>query len=144
MIIYLYGQPASGKSTLAAELEFKLGEDRFIVIDGDNLRRITGNKDYSVSGRIENIKQAHTIAKFIYKTTGTGVIISMVSPFEALRRELQNSCIECFLIHLESSRTKGLDYICYDFEVGTPNLRLNTDQDIGGCVDAIIETIGVM
>lgn len=41
MIIYLYGQPASGKTTLAKRLKDELGPEKFVVIDGDELRAIT-------------------------------------------------------------------------------------------------------
>ena len=144
MIIYLYVQPASGKTTLAQRLKQELGPEKFVVIDGDELRAITKNFDYSVKGRIENICAAHTIARFQKNKQGRGVIIAMVSPFEALRRELQNSERDCFLFLLESERTRGDEFVCYDFEAGTPNMRINTDLDVEGCVEGIIDALGSM
>ena len=53
--IWLTGQPASGKTTLAKLLLNKLknqyGENIFLNIDGDDLRDLFQNKDYSRKGR---------------------------------------------------------------------------------------------
>ena len=58
MIIWFTGQPGSGKTTLANELILNLKRDfpdkKLINIDGDDLRSISKNKDYSKEGRIKN------------------------------------------------------------------------------------------
>ena len=48
MIILLTGQPGSGKTTLAKNFmkEFE-AFGKFINIDGDDLRAVTSNKNYS-------------------------------------------------------------------------------------------------
>ena len=57
MIIWFTGQPGSGKTTLANELILNLKrnspEKKVINIDGDDLRSISKNKDYSKEGRIK-------------------------------------------------------------------------------------------
>ena len=71
-IIWLTGQPGSGKTTLANLLKnyfntSELYKDKTVVIvDGDDLRDITVNKDYSRKGRENNIKTAQKIAKFLF------------------------------------------------------------------------------
>ena len=54
-IIWLTGQPGSGKTTLANSLRDtifkKLPNVDLMIIDGDDLRNITINKDYSRKGR---------------------------------------------------------------------------------------------
>ena len=58
--IWLTGQPASGKTTLANMLidHFnKNGHEKdFYNIDGDDLRDLFQNKDYSRKGRFANIR----------------------------------------------------------------------------------------
>ena len=59
MIIWLTGQPGSGKSTLANSIMDALKSENvnlnIINLDGDDLRTINKNKDYSKEGRIKNI-----------------------------------------------------------------------------------------
>ena len=54
MIYVLYGQPASGKTTLGKMLA-EHWETPF-VIDGDEFRKIIPNNNYGRDGREENIK----------------------------------------------------------------------------------------
>ena len=67
MIIWLTGQPGSGKTTLANMLMKVLSDNRnsnLINLDGDDLRKINKNKDYSKEGRIKNISTAISIVRF--------------------------------------------------------------------------------
>ena len=68
MICWLTGQPGSGKTTLANSLIEHLkseNPDIFIInLDGDDLRNINKNKDYSKEGRIKNISTAISIIRF--------------------------------------------------------------------------------
>ena len=70
-IIWLTGQPGSGKTTLANLLKehFNTSESyknkTVVIVDGDDLRDITVNKDYSRAGRENNIRTAQKIAKFL-------------------------------------------------------------------------------
>ena len=63
MIIWLTGQPGSGKTTLANELIIHLKKSnpsiKIINLDGDDLRNISRNKDYSKEGRIKNISTVY-------------------------------------------------------------------------------------
>ena len=69
MIIWFTGQPGSGKTTLANELILNLKRDfpdkKLINIDGDDLRNISKNQDYSKEGRIRNISTAISIMRFL-------------------------------------------------------------------------------
>ena len=51
-IIWLTGQPGSGKTTLANELKNRIEKNSkdVMIVDGDDLRNITTNKDYSRKG----------------------------------------------------------------------------------------------
>jgi len=71
-MIYLFtGQPGSGKTTLAKKLQFWLQTDKknwrksVFHIDGDQLRELFPNTDYSKEGRYKNITKAFDIAKYL-------------------------------------------------------------------------------
>jgi adenylylsulfate kinase len=74
MIIWLTGQPGSGKSTIANELVSD-STGTFINIDGDDLREIFQNKDYSEAGRRRNIELAQNLALFLHKKKYSQYII---------------------------------------------------------------------
>jgi adenylylsulfate kinase-like enzyme len=87
-MIYLFiGQPGTGKTEMAGRLVEKLGKNT-VWIDGDDLREIFPNTDYSYSGRIKNIDKSFTIARFMSKK-GYDVVISMVCPYRAIREDLK-------------------------------------------------------
>ena len=71
--IWLTGQPASGKTTLAnlllAELSLK-SERTYFNIDGDDLRNLFQNKDYSRKGREANIRLGMSIAAYLINKKG--------------------------------------------------------------------------
>jgi adenylylsulfate kinase len=93
MIYNLIGQPHSGKTTLARHLRTALEINnplrKVFIIDGDDLRKILNNKDYSPQGRRDNIGKAYAIAKYIDSDHLHDVIIAVVSPFLDLREELK-------------------------------------------------------
>lgn len=86
MIINLTGQAGAGKTTIAKEL-LKL-IPKSINIDGDELRDIFKNKDYSETGRRNNISNAYNIALFL-QFKGFIPIISLISPYKDLREDLK-------------------------------------------------------
>ena len=128
MIYLLYGQPASGKTTLGKLLAEHL-EIQF-VIDGDEFREMFANKNYAEHGRIENIKNANSVATYLNKK-GENVIMCLVNPYADLREELKNNnqgqVIEVFL---QSGRDLRKEYHVKDFEIGDPDYTLRTDSSI--------------
>jgi len=137
MIYLLYGQPASGKTTLGKLLAEHL-ETQF-VIDGDEFRKMFTNNNYGKSGRKENIKNANAVATYLNKKD-KNVIMCLVNPYQDLRKELkENNTIyyediwyknEVVEILLESDRDLRKNYHVNDFEDGNPNYVLNTDADV--------------
>lgn len=83
MIIWLTGQPGSGKTTLSSWLQASY-LNKGVIVDGDDIREIFENKDYSEQGRRKNIELAQNIAKFIHKK-GDVAIVSLVSPYKDQR-----------------------------------------------------------
>ena len=61
MIINLTGQAGAGKTTISKELLELIPNS--INVDGDELRDILKNKDYSETGRRNNIKNAFEALK---------------------------------------------------------------------------------
>ena len=57
MILWFTGQPGSGKTTLCNEVIKRVSE-KVIHIDGDDIREVLDNKDYSENGRRKNIQFA--------------------------------------------------------------------------------------
>ena len=114
-MIYLFiGQPGVGKTEMAKMLVEKLGE-KTVWIDGDDLREIFPNKDYSYYGRLKNIEKSFTIARFMSEK-GYNVVISMVCPYRAAREDLKanNKVIEVLFNRAHFSGRN--DYHVKEFE----------------------------
>ena len=141
MIILLYGQPASGKTTLSNEL-IKFYKDA-IQIDGDKWRDVTKNKDYSKEGRNRNLKGAFDMDLYL-EHLGYTPTLSFVTPYNELRQYLKDNCKKLIEVYLEYSVDRGrTDYFAKDFEIPTIEcLRMNTSElSIDECVNKITEYI---
>ena len=117
--IWLTGQPASGKTTLANMLidYFKINEDNkeFFNIDGDDLRDLFQNKDYSKKGRYANIRLGMSIAAYLINKNKIP-IISLVSPYRELREEFKEK-YNVLEIYLHTTEIRGReDYFVKDYE----------------------------
>lgn len=129
MIYLLYGQPASGKTTLGRILSSHLLTTYHI--DGDEFRNLFSNKNYNKSGRIENIRAANSVATYLNKTQEDDVVLTLVNPYENLRGELKsNNPNQVLEIYLHSERNLRKGYHVKDFEVGNPRFSLNTDRNV--------------
>jgi adenylylsulfate kinase len=121
MIYNFIGQPHSGKTTLARHLRTALrisNEFRFVyMIDGDKLRDLFQNKDYSEAGRRKNIEKAYSIARYLQDHNPfNDVIISVVSPFLDLREELKEAT-DVTEIYLHTKNIRGREnFHVADFE----------------------------
>jgi gluconate kinase len=152
MIYVLYGQPASGKTTLGQLLAEEVNTP--FVIDGDEFREMFTNKNYGREGREENIKNANAVATYLNKKgereewlaiycrkedglqgrpvkEGSDVVMCLVNPYEYLRKELknnnQNKVVE---ILLKSNRQLRKEYHVEDFEEGNSDHLLYTDKGV--------------
>ena len=131
MIIWFTGQPNSGKTTLALTLEIFLTKRNrtAVTIDGDKLRDISNNKDYSISGRKSNVSLAIEMAKTSNKLYNY-TIVSLVSPFRNLRESLKNDSNHIVKeVHLHSNRIREGKMVDY-YEPPLNNyLDIDTDKN---------------
>ena len=107
MIYWFTGQPGHGKTTLAKALIEHLkahGVEPFHV-DGDDLREMTANADYSRAGREANIRRAQTIAHYLHNQ-GHTVVVSLVAPYRDLREEFK-AIADVTEIYVHTSEARG-------------------------------------
>ena len=144
MIIWLTGQPGSGKTTLANSLieiiRNNQPELKVINLDGDDLRNINRNKDYSKKGRIKNISTAISIIRFLVNKEYF-CIVSIVAPYAFLRDELKEE-FSFLEVYLHTTEIRGReDYFAKDYEIPTDpkTLRLDTGKStIKECTNQIV------
>ena len=132
MIILFTGQPNSGKTTLSLELVHFLHESRkditAVTIDGDCLRKITKNADYSKDGRRKNVQTANNLA-INSDISNDYTVVSLVSPFRDLRESLKNNKKHIVKeVYLHSNRLREGKMVDY-YEPPLNNyLDINTDK----------------
>ena len=143
MIYWFTGQPGAGKTVLAELLKVKLEAPRNFAykifrIDGDEMRDLFSNKDYSIKGRIANIDAAQKIAHYLHNQE-LDVIVSLVSPYldqrEEFKKILGDQLIEFYIhtntkrgreqYHVEGYQPPLTNFIDVDTTIDTPNESLN-------------------
>ena len=137
MIIILTGQPHSGKTTISNHLKNVFSkvkkEKKIYQIDGDDLREILDNKDYSEQGRRKNIETAHAIAKYLQKQNPLNhIIISLVSPFRDLREKLKSE-LDCKEFYIHTTEIRGRE----NFHVANYEEPLENFFDIDTNIDEV-------
>ena len=146
MILWFTGQPGSGKTTLVERFIkdkligfMKLQPVKIVHIDGDDLREVLDNKDYSEEGRRKNIQFAINMAK-VMDDKGYLVLVSLVSPYRDMREKLKsNRNITEFYLHTTEIRGKE-DYFVENYEPPINNfVDINTNKSIEECIDEILD-----
>mgnify|MGYP003140449026 CR=1 FL=1 len=135
--IRLTGQPASGKTTLANLLLDKI--DKSYNVDGDDLRNLFQNKDYSREGRFANIRLGMSISGYLI-SKGLFPIVSLVSPYRELREEFKAK-YEVLEVYLHTTEIRGReDFHVKDYEPPIENfLDIDTtNQTEKESTDAIL------
>ncbi|MEK6692335.1 MAG: adenylyl-sulfate kinase [Nitrospirota bacterium] len=91
IVLWFTGLPASGKSTIAHEVEKRLYEMgcRTFVFDGDNVRHgLSSDLGFSREDRAENIRRIGEMVK-LFVEAGVIAITAFISPFRAERRRVR-------------------------------------------------------
>lgn len=143
MIYWFTGQPGAGKTTLANKLvDYFTNNYTFVHhIDGDDLRNIFNNKDYTEWGRRKNVERAQDIA--LYLNLKSNVVVSLVSPFKD-QREMFKDMVKVKEIYVHTTDMRGREnYHVSDYEPPTSNfIDINTtDKTITESFYEILERI---
>ena len=135
MIYWFTGQPGHGKTTLAKALIAQLRRLGYAPhhIDGDDLRDITGNKDYTEEGRVSNVQNAQSIARYLHHKNEV-VVVSLVAPYKNMREKLKSSVDVCEIyVHTNEIRGREENHVLnyqysdlrWDYLLQTINLLSN-------------------
>ena len=138
MIFWFTGQPGSGKTTLGKALLEKL--DNSFHIDGDDLRGLSANVDYSEQGRISNIRTAQSIAMYL-DNKGKNVVVSVVAPYRWLREEFKERH-NVNEIYLHTTEIRGREhYFAENYEAPEVNFLDvdTTNVSVEDCIEKIIK-----
>lgn len=140
-IIVLFGQPGSGKSTLAKELcrQFNSDWESSHIVDGDSVRSIFSNTDYSREGRMKNLARISELAKYMSYQVDL-VVVAAVYPYKNSREYLNSIHPHTTWVYLTFDGARGREaYFSREFEEPSGNfMALNTSKyGIKECAEKI-------
>ena len=138
MIFWFTGQPGSGKTTLGKALVEKM--ENVFHIDGDDLRGLSANVDYSEQGRINNIRTAQSIAMYL-DNKGQNVVVSVIAPYKWLREEFKERH-KVNEIYVHTTEIRGREhYFAEGYEIPAKNfLDIDTTEiSVDECLTKIIK-----
>lgn len=142
MIYYLIGQPGSGKTTIAKGIMKRYDFTEWFHIDGDDIRELFDNKDYSKDGRMKNIQLAQQLSQYLH-SRGKKVLVSLVSPYkeqrDGFKKKMGSDLLE---IYVHTSEIRGREnFFVQDYEPPTENyIDVCTDNiTIEECIDKIMD-----
>lgn len=115
-IIWLTGQPGAGKTVIGKEIKQYFDQNGLknaIIVDGDDVRLLFENQDYSIEGRRKNVSFVQKLSRFLI---GNNIvpIVCLVSPFKELREEVKAK-YNCLEIYLHCSENRGREQFHVDY-----------------------------
>ena len=134
MVVVLFGQPHSGKTTLGdllrqfLQLEKHNWRTTVHHLDGDELRKLYDNTDYSKEGRIANLNRASDIAAYL-DFKGMDVVMSLVYPYLEARTYLNSLVPNVKWIYLTYEGDRGRENFHvkdFDYPIGEDILTVDT------------------
>ena len=142
MIYWFTGQPGAGKTTLALALKKELSARGHVTVhlDGDLLRIVTANQDFSTAGRMKNIPAAQALAAKIHEDGAWGGA-AFVSPFRVLREEFKQRP-EGLELYVHTSERRGREkFFAEAYEPPLENF-LDIDTTKAGVDDCVQRILG--
>jgi adenylylsulfate kinase len=130
MIYWLTGQPGAGKTTICNEI-LDIRDHRIFHIDGDDLRDLFDNKDYSETGRRKNIELAQQIAQYLHNK-GKDVLVSLVSPYkdqrDKFKQKMGDNMVE---VYIHTTEVRGREsFFVKEYEAPTERyLSIDTTNE---------------
>jgi adenylylsulfate kinase len=122
-----------------------MGSDVF-HIDGDDLRDLFDNKDYSEVGRRKNIELAQQISEYLHNK-GKHLFVSLVSPYkdqrDKFKSKMGNNLIE---VYVHTTEIRGREsFFVQDYELPTENyIDIDTTNvSINDSANMILEFIKI-
>jgi 3'(2'),5'-bisphosphate nucleotidase len=102
-VIWLTGLPASGKSTIAAELFTRLRATgaRVELLDGDEVRRLFPSAGFTREARDAHVRHVGHLASRL-EHHGVIVIVSLVSPYREARDFVRSLCRRFVEVHVST------------------------------------------
>ncbi len=164
-VIWLTGLSASGKSTIAFELEkelIKRGKKPY-VLDGDNIRLgLNSDLGFIEDERMENVRRICEVTRLL-KDAGLITIVSLITPLNKMRRYIREKIgNDLFEVYVKSTidtcisrDPKGLYKKAIDGQINNftgisapfeepqnPDLILDTEKyDLADSVEMLIDSI---
>lgn len=141
-VIWLTGQPGSGKTTIAKGIMNKYDFTEWFHIDGDDIRELFDNKDYSKDGRMKNIQLAQQLSQYLH-SKGKKVIVSLVSPYKEQRDEFKNKMGHNLTeVYVHTTEVRGReDFFVKEYEAPTEKYISvdTTNESVEDSVKKIVE-----
>jgi len=162
-VLWLTGLSASGKSTLAQELDLELHRRRChsYILDGDNIRYgLNRDLGFSPEDRDENVRRIGEVAR-LFSNAGVIAITAFISPYRGVREAVRERheagrfvevWVKCSLDECRRRDPKGLyeraaagtlkefTGISAPYEEPqNPELVVDTERnDLAACVDQVL------
>ncbi len=143
-VIWIKGFSASGKTTVARKVEFRLkqGGYKIIALDGDELRNIFGDKwGYDKDSR-EELASAYFRLCSHLSSQGFTVVISAVAMFDTLEPWVRTQIPHTMQVFLDVPMNERLDR-----DANTKRIFLNKNThdslyDLPKCSDIVVANYG--